>query len=342
MTKEKKFTKLSKELLMIFLLDLGISVFSFIFINLVSDGIFYSYYDNNNIILTEIQEINYLTWITALSFTASSAIFIILFLVLIGQKLSYLKEITEGIDALTTYRLNSVIPIKHNNEFTYLAKAINQMAKTEIELKEKEAELAQERENFIRAMSHDIRTPLTAIIAHTDYLRAQENISKEDIDQYLNMTVRKATQIKELTDMLLETDASNKEFIPDGKLLFVQLADEWFYTLEDDFDCKISIHNNLNFSGEFKIQEFQRIFDNLSSNVKKYADSSKPVILNVYESESRLIIEQSNFKAPKDENVESYKIGLQSIKRIATRYGGNVDITETDEIFKITITLFSI
>lgn len=342
LTKEKKFTKLSKELLFIFLFDLGIFIFSFIVINLVSDKIFYSYYDNNNIILTEMQEITYLTWITALSFIASSAIFLVLFLILISQKLSYLKEITKGIDDLTAHRLNSIIPIKHNNEFTQLAKAINQMAKTEMELKEKEAALALERENFIRAMSHDIRTPLTAIIAHTDYLKSQENISKEDLSQYLNMTGRKAVQIKELTDLLLETDASTAEYIPNGKLFFTQLADEWSYTLEDDFDCKVSIDNDLDFSGEFKVQEFQRIFDNLSSNIKKYANPSKPVILNVYKLDGRLVIEQSNYKAPKDNNVESHKIGLESIKRIANRHDGNIKITENEEIFKISITLFSI
>lgn len=340
--KPKKFTKLSKELLLAFLLVLGISVFSFFFINLIADSILISYCDNNGIVLTEIQEINYLTWIGALSFAAATVIFIVLFLILVGQKLSYLKDITAGIEALSAHRLNYEIPVKHNNEFTHLAESINQMSKTELELKEKENALLRERENFVRAMSHDIRTPLTAIIAHTEYLSSKEDINNDDLQQYLSMTMRKATQIKELTDMLLDNNSYEKEFIPDGRLLFVQLADEWAYSLEDSFDCNISIDEKLDFSGEYMIQDFQRIFDNLASNIQKYADPSKQVALNILNKDGRLIIEQYNYKASNPLPGESHKIGLESIKRITKRYGGSVEVTENEKTFKITILLFSI
>ena len=72
------------------------------------------------------QEINYFAWIGAISFAAATGIFIVLFLVLIGQKLSYLRDITAGIEALTAHRLNYQIPVRYNNEFTQLAKSINE------------------------------------------------------------------------------------------------------------------------------------------------------------------------------------------------------------------------
>ncbi len=336
----KRFTKLSKELLFAFLLDLGISAFAFFFINLIADGILISYCDNHNIILTEMQEITYLTWISAVSFSASTGIFIILFLILVGQKLDYLKDITEGIQALTAHRLNYEIPVKYNNEFSQLAAAINQMSKTELELKEKEEKLKEDRENFIRAMSHDIRTPLTAIISHTEYLKSKDDISTADLEEYLNMTSKKAVQIKELTDMLLDSATATKEFIPDGRLLFIQLADEWMASLEDDFDCSLSVDDNLCFSGEYRIQDLQRIFDNLSSNIEKYADPAKKVLLNIAVNEGRLVIEQSNYKIPNPLPSESHKIGLESIRRIAKYYGGDIIVSETEELFKISILLF--
>lgn len=336
----KRFTKLSKELLFAFLLDLGISAFAFFFINLIADGILISYCDNHNIIMTEMQEITYLTWISAVSFSASTGIFIILFLILVGQKLAYLKDITGGIQALTAHRLNYEIPVKYNNEFSQLAAAINQMSKTELELKEKEEKLKEDRENFIRAMSHDIRTPLTAIISHTEYLKSKDDISTADLEEYLNMTSKKAVQIKELTDMLLDSATATKEFIPDGRLLFIQLADEWMASLENDFDCSLSVDDNLCFSGEYRIQDFQRIFDNLSSNIEKYADPAKKVLLNIAVNEGRLIIEQANYKIPNPLPSESHKIGLESIRRIAKHYGGDIIVSETEELFKIFILLF--
>lgn len=338
-----KPTKLSKELLIIFLLDLGISVFTLFFLDMIAKGILFSYCDNNNIYLSEIQEYNYLSLILAASIALAAIEFTLIFLILVGQKLSYLQEIMAGIDSLTAHRLNYEIPIRDNNEFTELAKAINYMSKTELELNEKERKLASEKENFIRAMSHDIRTPLTAIISHTQYLSSKRDaLSPDEITDYLSMVEKKALQMKELSNMLLDENNNNKQYIHDGKLLLVQLADEWLEDLEESFSCNVHIDDSLAFSGNYIIQDFQRIFDNLSSNIKKYAEPSKEISLEIKNELGYLTISQSNYKATKTAPVESHKIGIESIARIANKYGGDMRVHETEDTFNITITLFSI
>ena len=343
-----KGSQLSKELLYIFLLDFGVALFTFFFLRLIASGLLILYCDDNNIVLSEIQEINYFSWIAALSILCATLIFIVLFLVLVGQKFAYLKDITEGIDALTAHRLNYQIPVKDNNEFTQLAKAINLMSQTELELKNTEEELAKAKENFIRSMSHDIRTPLTAIIAHTEYAKSKvedktiSDINIDEIKDYLDMTLRKSIQIKELTDRLLDSSKSNKEQIDDGRLFLTQLAHEWMYSLEDNFDCKVNISEDIFFSGQYDVQGFIRIFDNLTSNIEKYADAEMDVSLNIYQVNNRLVIEQSNYVNKNLAQVESNKIGLSSIEQIARQYGGNIEINNTQEFFEIKITLFSI
>ena len=342
MLNKHKGSKLSKELLYIFLLDFSITIFTFFFLRSIASSLLYNYCDSNNIVLDELQEINYLMLLTALSILCATLEFVVLFLVLVGQKLAYLKDITAGISALTTHRLNYEIPVKGNNEFTQLAVAINNMSKAELELKKKEEDLAKERENFVRSMSHDIRTPLTAIIAHSEYLKSKESIESAKIEEYFDMTLRKTTQIKDLTNKLLNSGLEQKEHIENGRLFFIQLLEDFEDNLDDEFKCKVSIHKDVIFSGDYDIQKFIRIFDNLSSNIKKYADGSKDIFLNVYLEDGRIVISQTNYKLTSTENVESHKLGLSIIEDIAKGFGGHVDICQSDETFTIKIVLFTI
>ena len=58
------------------------------------------------------------------------------------------------------------------------------------------------------------------------------------------------------------------------------------------------------------IQELRRIFDNLASNIRKYAQPSAPIVLQVLEKEGRVCIFQSNTCKTLFEPVESNGIGL--------------------------------
>jgi len=55
-----------------------------------------------------------------------------------------------------------------------------------------------------------------------------------------------------------------------------------------------------------------------------------------------LAIEQENVKTQKVGPVESHKLGIDNISRIAESYGGSVVITEDERTFKIIINLFSV
>ena len=96
------------------------------------------------------------------------------------------------------------------------------------------------------------------------------------------------------------------------------------------------------FSGTFDVQELRRIFDNLSSNVRKSADPVKPVTLSVGLENGALLIHQSNAVLPEKPQSESYKIGLNSIRRIAQHYGGSVAVEERVAEFSITVMLSQI
>ncbi len=203
------------------------------------------------------------------------------------------------------------------------------------ELQVKEKALYEERENLFRSLSHDIRTPLTTILSYSEYMK--EKIEEESMHEYITRVQRKAEQIKSLTDQLLDGGTRNLEKIDNGKFLMQQLADEWETALENSFQCEINVENCPDFAGEFDIREMRRIFDNLVSNVEKYAEESEHVQLEISEKDECLVIKQENMIKSELQNVESRGIGITSIKRIVENYGGEVLVNKEDDRFTIEI-----
>lgn len=206
-------------------------------------------------------------------------------------------------------------------------------------IEDKERALSDEREQLIRSLSHDIRTPLTSIMSYSEFLLLEEERSQEEYRKYLELIRKKGVQIKELTDVLLDGGRRDLQFFEDGRLLMEQLAAEFEEMLEDDFDIRRDLERCGKFKGNFDINEMRRIFDNLISNVKKYAEPSAKVELIIETDKRGLIIIQRNKIRHMTGEVESNKIGLAGIKRIAQNYGGNIAVTSENDDFEIMITL---
>lgn len=341
--RDAKTGSLAKEILGLSAATAVISVFFYGFLKRMADSVVLSYCEKNGIYFTEMQEFMAEAWVKNVSFAASVILFAVLLLFLVGQKMIYLKEIIKGIDALRANRMDYVIPVEGSNEFTILAESINYLSKTEREIQRKEALMKEEKEGLIRALSHDIRTPLTSILSYSEYMAEKDALKQEEIKEYAFMIKQKAQQIKGLTDRLLEGGAAGiSERIENGRFLMEQLADEWETELEDEFECDIDMENCPQFSGEIDIQELRRVFDNLGSNINKYADNNQKVYLKIFEKDKRLAIQQHNAIRNPIGNVESRKIGLESIKKIAAGSGGDVSVSIDDKEFFIEIIMFKI
>lgn len=343
--KMKKKGKLSKEILVIFIISILAAVCTYFFFRSTAGSYVFDYCEKKKIILDELQNIQLDYLIEFGSLLTSVLMFLLLFLFLLGRKLSYLQVISEGIEALRIHRMDYKIPIKGNNELTDLAHRINYLSRTEKELSEKEKQLKKERELLIRALSHDIRTPLTSIRSYSEMMEkklGEEVVDREEIRDYVELMIKKADQMKDLSGQLLENCKHNPERIEDGKLLMEQLAWEWEEQLEDRFDVRVDVAGCPAFSGEIDVREFQRVFDNLYSNVLKYAEESMAVELIIGKTEGRLSIAQKNKKQKDISHVESHQIGLLSIKAIAGNYGGNVEVKEDEDSYEIRILLLKI
>ena len=337
----QKRHKLSGEILGVLTITFIIALFLFQLLRIAAGAIIDSVLFMQDIVLTEAQYMQADDWVFNLSLLVSVGFFVILFLFLLGERLSYIRDILEGIDALQKGQENHMVPVEGNNELTQLAKAVNYLSKTQREVKQREQALSEEKEQFIRGLSHDIRTPLTSIMAYSELLAGQNDTALEEQARYLNLIHTKAGQIKEMTDLLLDGSKRSPEYFENACLLMEQLAEEFESMLEDDFSVKTTLTCPA-FSATFDVQELQRIFDNLISNVQKYAAPDKPILLTISAENEQLIIRQENAVRKLDAPAEGYQIGLKSIQRIAQNYGGRVEVQQDDAMFMIRILLSDI
>lgn len=357
--KAKRKNVLPQEILQLLFWSGLISIFFFKLIDMTASSVASDYVIDKGITLSDLEMDTLSVWIRSISFSASVILFLVLFLMLVGRKFDYLKEITKGVNLLREQNLDYRLPIEGSNELTVLAESINYMVENEKKLKQRELELAEAKTKFMRNLSHDIRTPLTSIMSYTEIIANKTMLNKavsdEELKEYLLLMKQKSTQIKLLTEQLLDEASRKCEYIENGKLLMNQLVCELEEQLEDDFDCKIDLSCCQDFAAELVVDEFRRILDNLVSNIRKYADPKNPVTINVETKDDNLTIKQSNrikplpqsstsFDCERTQHTESYGIGLESIKSIAARYDGQVNTTidTVDNLWNIEITIKNI
>ena len=334
--------KLSHEILGLIGIAAGISLILFLLLRFLASGLIEEYIFNHDIPMTEFDWIAVEHRIFTVSTVLSCIFFSTVFLFLLKDRIAYIRKITAGIDRLHDPAAGVSIPLEGNNELTALAQAINEMSQARQQLRQKEQALAEEKEQLIRALSHDIRTPLTSILAYSDYLAGQEAVTPEEQRSHMLLIRKKAEQIRDLTAILLDSSRRDPEQFEDGRLLMEQIAAEFEEELEEQYSVMTDFGNCPAFSARLDLRELRRIFDNLASNIRKYADPGGPVTLAVAFDNGTLLIRQTNAILPQKAQAESYQIGLNSIRRIAQHYGGRVVVEETPTAFSICITLSEI
>ncbi len=333
----KKRKKLKTELVELICASFLISAFFYLFLSYTSESLADTYLSANGIVLDLATRDVLTAWMKTICFFACIIIFIVIFLVLFGQKIAYLLTIIDGIERLREAEMDFEIALEGNDELTQLAESINFLSRSQRELQEKEQAFHAEREELIHSLSHDIRTPLTSILSYSEYMESRDTLTEENFREYLGLVRKKAEQIKTLSELLLGKERRKPEKVENGLLFLEQLAAEWSDGLEEGFACQTDLSQCQNFQAYLDINEMKRIFDNLLSNVEKYADPADRVSLLIGTKDGLLTLIQRNKKSKIPHQGESLKLGLKSIQGIARAYGGSMEIKEDADNFEITI-----
>lgn len=212
---------------------------------------------------------------------------------------------------------------------------------------------------LITNVSHDLKTPLTAIITYVNLLK-NEGISEEERSDYINILDRKSFRLKQLIEDLFEVSkASSGNIKVEKKLLnLTELVKQAVFELEDrlkeaDVECRISTPKEdvfLMLDGE----KTYRCLENLLINVAKYSMPKTRAYLNLYDREDyvELIIKNVSkeelpldveafterfMRGDKSRNTEGSGLGLAIVKSFVKIQGGVFHVEGDGDLFKANI-----
>lgn len=275
----------------------------------------------------------------------SAAMFVLIMLIYSQRLTKRVVRLSKEVEQLGSKDLMGEVTIKGSDEIAALAMEINNMRHEIIHRMQTEQKAVQANTDLITAISHDIRTPLTALIGYLDLAIEGEYDSPEKLGEYLRISQEKAMQLKSMTDELfryflvfgqgsLTLQMENYQ----AEILLEQILGEHCAQLQlAGFRVKLLIPE----TGEIRVdvQYLRRVFDNLFSNVEKYADRAAVVTVLAEQQAQTLHIFISNTIAPNPNHAVSTKIGLKSAHAVMEQMGGKLLITEEKQKFVVEVVL---
>lgn len=240
----------------------------------------------------------------------------------------------------------TVIRSDRKDEIGELAQSVERMRRAIIQQMQNEQDAWQANSGLITAISHDIRTPLTALIGYLDLLEGGQYQSEEQMHRYLSASREKAQQLKVLTDELFryflvfgqkEMNLQLEEY--DAVILLEQLlGDQVIQLREKGFQVQ-SIALQEPCRVRLDVQYFQRVLDNLFVNIQKHADPSGRVTVMCRKEGEKLKLDLLNSVPARPTGAESTRIGLQTCRKVIRQMGGEFEVHQEARRFLAEITL---
>ena len=283
--------------------------------------------------------------VNIVSFTVAGVCYVLLFMWYTGRLTRRIIDLSREAAAVSAGDLERVIEAPGDDELSRLADSVDEMRRSVIERMGNEKRAWEANTELITAISHDIRTPMTAMIGYLGLLCSGTGDEKTRA-QLASSAYVKAMELKDLTDQLFryflvygkaELDMEKERF--DARLLLEQLLGEMEFDLSD---AGYTMQRR-DFEGECFITVdplfLKRVLDNLVSNIKKYADPAESVVVVSALEGDTLRLTVSNAVAALHSRKDSTKIGLRTCEKIMTALGGSFETQNDGAHFTAVLTL---
>lgn len=282
------------------------------------------------------------SFVFTLSLIIAFVLFVIIMLSGLRKELKMIKKLRDDLKVIESGNLNYEVKVQGNDEFSELADSINEMRKSLRDLFKSENDLKESNRQIVAEMSHDLRTPLTSILLYTELLKNHRYHDEAQMNQYINKIDTKATQIKEMTDTLFEyalTEYNKNINIreEDVETTFSEeLSNAYGYLLDRGYKVESEI-----IWGDSKIlmstKYVQRIFDNLISNIEKYADINEEIKIILAEEEEYVVISIANKARTVNNGIDSNNVGLLNVSKMMEAMDGSCKVEKKNGKFKISL-----
>lgn len=322
---------------------------------------------NTNRVLLKIVLINFiiLGFISMMWFWGIGAL-VVYSIVLFYLLQKYLKKIQEqykllleATNELAKGNLNGTIP-EDLGVFEPFRDEIDKIQTGFKKAVEEEVKSTRMKTDLITNVSHDLKTPLTAIITYVDLLK-KEDLTEEERSKYIGILDQKANRLKILIEDLFEVSKATSKAITLNivDVDIVSLLRQVKLELQDKIDATDLIFRWQ--LPEEKIvlpldsQRTYRVFENLIVNITKYAMPHSRAYITMENTENHVKISMKNISATEldfnpseiterfvrgdaSRNTEGSGLGLAIAKSFTELQGGRLEISTDADLFTVEIT----
>lgn len=222
---------------------------------------------------------------------------------------------------------------------------------------EKEVKSERTKTELITNVSHDLKTPLTAIITYVNLLK-QENITDEERNSYIQILDQKSMRLKELIEDLFEVSkaANGTVVLHPEEVDVVSLLKQVRFELSDKIEASgIQFHFNLpneRLAASLDGQKTCRIFENLLVNITKYGmkgtrayikaekdgEYVQVTLRNISAEELKISPEELTerfVRGDASRNTEGSGLGLAIARSFTEVQGGTMKIEVEGDLFRV-------
>ncbi len=213
---------------------------------------------------------------------------------------------------------------------------------------------------LITNVSHDLKTPLTAITTYIDLLK-EEGVTEKQRKEYVAVLEKKSLRLKRLIEDLFEVSKASSRNVTVNlvEVDICNLMRQAYLEYEDKIEDANLLFRFRMPEGKVVLkldsEKTYRIFENLYSNIIKYAMPGSRVYVDLEEQDDKVVIGLRNMSAvelhvrPEElterfvrgdssRNTEGSGLGLAIAKSFAEIQGGNMEIVVDGDLFKIVLT----
>lgn len=287
-------------------------------------------------------------------------LFALFFYVALSKMTKYLDQIDHGIENIIS---ESTEPIHLITELKPIEIRLNEIKAT-LKRQELEAIEGEKKKNdLVLFLAHDLKTPLTSIVAYLTMLEDHPDMPGEERMNYTHIALEKSIRLGELINEFFDITRYNLQNIElepveiDLTMMLEQLADELYGVLQEKkLSCEVDVEEDLQIYGD--PDKLARVFDNILRNAIAYCYENTVIRIEarMKNDEIEIVFTNAGDKIPGDMLQTIFEkfyrvdgsrstgtggagLGLAIAKQIAELHGGRIMARSDDNRTQFIVTL---
>lgn len=287
-------------------------------------------------------------------------LFSLFFYAALSKMVKYLNQVETGIDNIV---LDSADSIHMITELKPIETRLNEIKQI---LKKQEQEVIEgekKKNDLIVFLAHDLKTPLTSIVAYLTMLDSYQDMPEEERQRYTHIALEKSIRLGELISEFFEITKFNLQDIVlepvelNLSMMLEQLADELYGVLrEKNLTCEVEAAEDMVVYGD--ADKLARVFDNILRNAVSYCYPNTKIRIQAEMTEegNRIVFSNRGKQIPKEQLGTIFEkfyrldearhsttggagLGLAIAKEIVELHGGTIWAESDDKEARFIVTL---